>query len=209
MEGEFPANSRRSRAKPTEEKKVEKVIEGSVVRRKKPFGRRFGELFVVGDSHSVGQYLILEVIVPAIRDLVVDTVTQGVERSIFGDSTRAPSRRGPSQRPSHGPGGYVSYNKSSIRPERRPMSRQARAAHDFDEIILPTRREAEEVLDRLSDLVEKYDSVAVSELYALVGETPNFADENWGWFKEDFARSTVTRVRDGYLLDLPKPVALN
>lgn len=209
MEGEFPPNSRRPRAKPTEEKKVEKVIEGSVVRRKKPLGRRFGELFVVGDSHSVGQYLVLEVIIPAIRDLVVDTVTQGVERSIFGESTRAPSRRGPGQRPSHGPGGYVSYNKTTARPSRQPMSRQARSSHDFDEIILPTRREAEEVLDRLSDMIEKYDSAAVSDLYELVGETPNFADENWGWFRDDFSRSGVSRVRDGYLLDLPKPTALN
>jgi hypothetical protein len=207
MDGAFPPNSRRAREAPPEEKKVEKVIEGAVVRRKKPLGKKFGELFVVGDSKSVTQYLILEVVVPAIRDLIVDTVTQGVERSIFGDQ-RAPSRRSAPTSRYGGPPGYTSYNKPASRQEPRRLSRSARETHNFDEIILPTRREADDVLDRLSDMIEKYDSTTVSDLYMLVGETPNFADENWGWYKEDFARSGVTKVRDGYLLDLPRPVAL-
>jgi uncharacterized protein YerC len=87
------------------------------------------------------------------------------------------------------------------------MSRQARATHNFDEVILPTRREAEEVLDFLHDLLTRYETVSVSDLYELVGETGNFTDEKWGW--TDLAGASVSRVRDGYLLNLPRPVPID
>lgn len=87
------------------------------------------------------------------------------------------------------------------------MSRAARATHNFDEIILPTRREAEEVLNFLFDLLTRYDTVSISDLYELVGETGQFTDEKWGW--NDLTGASVTRVRDGYLLNLPRPVTID
>jgi len=208
MEREFPANSRRSREDPPAEKKINKVVEGQVIRRKKPLGRKFGELFVTGDSRSVSQYVFLEVLLPAARDAVVDAVSQGIERMIFGE-VRSSARRNAASRGT-GSGGYVSYNRyaTPAREDRRPpMSRQARATHNFDEVILPTRREADEVLERLTDIIGNYETATVSDLYELIGETSNFADEKWGW--NDLRGASVVRVRDGYLLDLPKPVALD
>ena len=210
---EFPGNRRSSGVpEPAPAKKVTRITEGEVVRRKQPLGKRFTQLFVAGDSHTVTQYVIFDVILPAAKDMIADAVSQGVERMIFGEA-RTASRRAASPGSS-----YVSYNRYSSSPTRvggtprdtNPagrMSRQARATHNFDEVILPTRREAEEVLDFLHDLLTRYETVSVSDLYELVGETGNFTDEKWGW--TDLAGASVSRVRDGYLLNLPRPVPID
>ena len=86
------------------------------------------------------------------------------------------------------------------------MSHRGRAAHDFDEIILDTRREAEEVLSRLYDILSKYEVVTVSDLYDLTGIDSNYTDQDWGW--TELRGSQIVNVRNGYLLDLPKPEPL-
>jgi hypothetical protein len=209
---DFPPNSNKARERPTdathekpEEKKLEAVVTGEVVRRKKPLGRRFKETFLGGDAKGVLGFVMLDVMIPAAKDMMADAVSQGIERMLFGEA------RSTSRRPRSGGGnGYVSYNRYSSntprdgrREEPRSVSRGARARHDFDEIILATRVEAEEVIDRLSDLVQRYESATVADLYDLVGVSGSYTDDKWGW--TDIRGATVQRIRNGYLLDLPKP----
>jgi hypothetical protein len=87
------------------------------------------------------------------------------------------------------------------------MSQRGRAKHDFDEIVLDQRSEAEEVIDRLYDVVNKYEQATVADLYDLVGLSSNHTDHKWGW--TDLRGSGVSRIRDGYLLDLPDPEPLD
>jgi len=210
---DYPGNSRKQQAPATdvpEAKKVERITSGEVVRRKKPLHKRFAETFVGGDAKTAWAYVAFDVLIPAFKDMVADSFTQGVERMLFGDS-RSTSRRTGS-RPGYS-GGYVSYNRPSNTPrdgrreDPRGVSRRSRATHNFDEIILASRPEAEEVIDRLFDLVSRYEMATVSDLYELVGEQGKYTDEKWGW--TDIRGAGVTRVRNGYLLDLPKPEPLD
>lgn len=218
MPNEFPSNRHKDRevlnkpkAAPEEKKKIDPIVQSEVVRRKKPLGKRFVETFVGGDSKGVWEYVAFDVLIPAAKDTIADAVSQGVERMIFGDARSTSRRHG--RRPSEGP--YISYNRYSSsrhkdpRDERpRPqMSRRARASHDFDEIILATRVEADEVLERMYDLVSKYESATVADLYDLVGVSGNYTDDKWGWV--DLRGAGITRVRNGYLLDLPQPEPLD
>ena len=208
---EYPGNGREEKIQKeaSPERKVEKVISGEVQRRKKPLGKRITETFIQGEGRTVWSFVAYEVLVPAAKDMVADAFSQGVEKMLFGEA-RSTSRRG--HRPS-GSGGYMPYHRygSSSGPTRRDeprnVSRRARANHDFDEIILDTRAEAEEVVDRLFDLISRYESATVADLYELVGVTSNYPDDKWGWL--DIRGATVTRVRNGYLLDLPRPEPLN
>lgn len=217
---DFPSNSHKSRTPspvdekrvaPEPEKRVEKIVEGTVIQRKKPLGRRFMETFFSGDAHGVVSYIIVDVLLPAAKDTVADAVSQGFERLLFGE-VRSTSRR-TGARPS-GSSGFVSYNRySSSSPARREeprgreISPRARATHDFDEIILATRSEAEEVVGRLFDVVARYEAATVADLYELLGLTAKFTDDKWGW--TDLRGAGVTRVRNGYLLDLPRPEPLD
>lgn len=115
---------------------------------------------------------------------------------------------------------YVAYNKFGPGPmvsaarvpeshdrHRVEMSRRARSAHDFREIILETRAEAEEVIERLFDCVQKYQTATVADLYDMLGIEPAFTDDKWGWYA--LPGANARRVRDGYLLDLPAPEPLD
>jgi len=200
---DLPSNSRNLRDEPVgpkvERQKIEPIVKGGVVRKRRSPGKRFREMFVGGDARSVGQYVVLDVLLPALKDMVADAGSQGLERLIFGE-TRVRGRR-------PGQSGYVNYSRfsASRTPEREPrreMTRRGRSTHDFDEIVLDSRGEAEEVIDRLFDLVSQYDQVTVADLYDLVGITGNYTDERWGW--TDIRGAQVVHTRSGYLLDLPR-----
>jgi hypothetical protein len=209
----YPANSKASKPDP---KNIEQVTTGKVMRKKKGLGKRFHEVFIGGDANNVWNYIAFDILIPAAKDTVSDAISQGIDRMLFGESNRYAQRR----RGSRGGGnsGYVSYNRyapTTTRPmhrydqrdDRRQLSTRSRATHDFDDIILETRVEAEEVLERMFDLINRYEVVTVSDFYDLVGITGNFTDEKYGW--TDIRGAGVTRVKQGYLLDLPRPESLD
>ena len=91
------------------------------------------------------------------------------------------------------------YRKPGDIYERREPSLRNRSRHNFDDIILDSRGEAEEVLSHLVDLVDDYGMASVADLYDLVGITSNFTDNKYGW--TNLSSASVSRVRDGYLID--------
>ena len=212
-ETEFPSNSRKQKTAKDEKKdepKVEKVVVGNVTRRKKPLGKRMAETFVGGDTKGVWSYILHDVMIPAAKDMLADAGSQGLERMLFGEARSAGRRRGRGSAPY----GHVNYQRMGSHPagragrsDERTYSRRARASHDFDEILLDTRVEAEEVIDRLFDLVSRYEQATVEDLYDMVGIDPNYTDKKWGWV--DLRGAGVTRTRAGYLLDLPRPEPLD
>lgn len=226
---EYPGNSHNSKdltssndpisedTSTTNEKKINSVVSGEVIRRKKPIGRRLVETFVGGDARGVWGYVLFDVLIPAAKDTIADAFSQGVERLLFGDARSASRRTG--YRPG-GTNGYVNYSRYSQSTnyvpggvnshrdrDERLISRRARSTHDFDEIVLATRNEATTVIDRMFDLLNKYEQVSVADLYDLVNVSGDYTDNKWGW--TDLRGAAVVRVRNGYLLDLPKPEPLD
>lgn len=205
---DYPPNSDASkRRQPPEEKDIKRVVSGDVNRRGKPLRRKFVETFIGGDPKTAAQYAVIDVMLPAARDLLVEGVSQGMERLIFGQARS----RGVTP-PQSGPTGFVSYNNryhqmgTRQTAPQRTMSRQARARHDFDEIVLGVRAEAEAVVDNMFEIVSQYGVASVADLYALVGVESNHVDTTWGW--TSLTGAGVTRVHGGFLVDLPAPEPL-
>lgn len=198
---EFPPNSKKAAA--AEEKKIEQVTTTEAIRRKKPLGKRFTETFFGNDLKSVVNYVVSEVLVPAAKDMAVEAGSQGLERFIFGDTS--PRRRNTRNAPQ----GHIAYNRMSgpSRPTDRPTRGRRSGRVEFDEIILQSRSEGQEVLSQMYDILSRYESVTVSDLYELVGLRASHTDLKWGW--TDLHGASVDRLRDGsFLLDLPTPEAL-
>ncbi len=205
---EFPTNSQR-RATPrkeepeTERKKVDKIVAGPVVRRKTPVGKKLKEALLGGADRSLGEFILQDVIVPNIRDMIFEANQRGMERLLYPGEEGRPYRRA-----RHGdPRGRTNYNGISHgrgRPdEARQLSRRARATHDFGEIVYATRPEAEAVLEGLFALLDEYEVATVADLLEMSDTSSQFTDRNWGW--TDLRGSDIRRVRDGWLLDLPRP----
>lgn len=206
----FPPNSRKAETRAVSKEDVQRVTSGRAVRRKQPLGRKFAHVFFGGDARSAVEYMIGNVLIPAAKEAIVEAASSGFEKLVYGESR--PRRGMRSGGPSSGPLGYVSYNQrgpAGARPaETAPpmgrLPRRSRARHNFDDIVIDSRQEAEEVLERLYDLVSKYDSASVADLYELTGLKNDHADYKWGW--RSLQGAAVARVRGGgYLLDLPEP----
>jgi hypothetical protein len=177
--------------------KIEKVIDGNVIERKKGFGSKLRERFQVEDASSITSYVFWEVIVPKLTDLAFDAITEGASRTFYGD------RRGPSSSSSNR-ARPTSYHKVYQQaPEPRTISQRARSTHDFSqEIAFPNLGSAEKVLDTLMEYIEKYGFVTVSDFYDACGISNNeFTDEKHGW--DDLRSVRTRRTREGYILELP------
>lgn len=214
MESEFPSNSIHKKDLPDakeapEEKQIKKVIEGEVIRRKKPWSKRVKENFVRDDTQSVGAYVMFDVLIPAAKDMVADAMTIGVERMLFGDvrGSRSRARSGGSSynrmyaNPIRDPRDLVRDPRESSRG-REPM-RRPRSMNHFDEVILETRTEAVDILDQMYETLSRYDIVTVADFYGMLGVTAQYTDRAWGW--THLTNASIRRIREGYLIDLPRP----
>lgn len=201
---QFPSNSKRPARARDEPRKVERVVTGDVVRRKTPLGRRVSQNLFGGDVQNVGDHVVGDILIPAARNMMADAVIGFVERMLFPNSS--PGRLGGNR---SGPIPYHRYSAPTGRREdpRREISRRGRATHSFDEIILERRVEADEVLDRMYHTLNQFQEVCVADLYEMVGISSNYIDRNWGW--TDLQGAYVSHVRNGYLLNLPKPEPLD
>ena len=177
---EYKSNSHKSRQNQNDdipEKRVEKVVSGSVKSKKKNSLQKITNVFVPEDVDDVKSYIFEDVVVPAVKDIILDAV-----RAFLGVS--GSSRGGRSSTSSK-----VSYRKY------------------YDDIILESRGEAEDVLERMDELIATYQLVSVADFYDLVGVSGNYTDNKYGW--TDIRNASVIRVRDGYMIKLPKALPLN
>lgn len=217
MNEQFPGNSksvRQPKSTPEMEKKIESVLSNVAAKKKKSLFKRFTDVIIGGDSKSVVHYVMAEVVVPQLKDLLAEATSGGIEKMIYGDNARGPRARY-GGRPA-GPTNYTKYSVRGTNPigaaTRDPRDRPPNPAtlprqFDYDEILLQTRVEAETVLERMYDLVQNYDSASIHDLKTLVGWSPSYTDQKWGWM--DLQGSLIRRVRDGYMLEFPRPVALD
>lgn len=215
MSDPFPPNSHRSKAGPPEmePKKIERITSGEVARGKRGLGRRFKETFFGGDLKTAAALAASAVVIPAIQDMVGEFFHTMVDNTIHGTERKTAYRR----QSSSVPGGYgnvqpqINYSGMSTKPAAkveqggRTLSRSARSRHDFADIVIQDRREAEEVHERLYDLLSRYGSVAVADLYELTGIVSSHTDHKWGWTDLRGSRVLPLRGNQGYLLDLPEP----
>ena len=177
------------------EKKIQQITTGKVRVKKKSEMSKFKDVFISEDVSNVKSYIFMDVLVPAVKKAISDIVRDGIDMILYGDTKR-------SNRSSNA--SYVSYRDYSNRDRRddcRNGSRN-RSGYSYDDVILETRGEAEDVLTRMDELIETYGVVSVADMYDLVGKTCNYTDNKYGW--KNIRTAEPIRVRDGYMLKLPK-----
>lgn len=177
------------------EKKVEKVVKGPVKTKKKSEMSKFKDLVISEDASNVKTYILMDVLVPAFKKAVSDIIVNGIDMILYGETAHSKKRTNAS-----GVSYRDYYDRRDDRRYDRPRARSV--GYSFDDIVLDTRGEAEEVLDSLCDLIDAYQIASVADLYDLVGLTPEYTDNKYGW--TNLRNADVIRTRDGYMLKLPK-----
>jgi hypothetical protein len=199
-EYDLPIRSKKPISETTPEKKVEKIISGTAVKQKKGLWAKFKETFVGKDAGNVKNYIIWDVLVPAAKATLDDIVSSGVKMILFGEVRPNNVRRERGR-------SYVSYDKAWNSRDRTTSTRESSSTNRARHIILGSRSEAEDVLSFMSDLIVSYGQATVGDLLSLVGMTTAFTDESYGW--DDLSRASVSRVPNGYLIQVPRPILLD
>lgn len=181
-------------------KKIEKVVSGTAKTKKKSEMSKFKDIFLSEDVSNVKSYVLMDVLIPAMKKTLLDIVTTGADMILYGDE-RGSRQRAPSER--------VSYRRCYDQRDDRSIDRvRTRTGYSYDDIILTNRGEAEEVLSRMDELIDQYGVVSVGDLYDLVGITGTYTDQKYGW--TNIRTAKPQRLRDGgYMLMLPKALPID
>lgn len=200
---DYKPNSNRFKAeqknKAKAPEKVEKVVTGKVVTKKKSAFSKFTDEIISEDAKNVKSYVFGEVLIPAIKKAISDIVTDGIDMILYGESRKG-SRRSPADRVS-----YTSYSSrgSGSRDNRAVLSNR----YSYDDIVLDNRADAQDVLERMDEIVETYGVVTVADLKDLVGISGVYTDNKYGWTSTQ--AMDIVRTRDGYMIKTPRAIPID
>ena len=188
-------NSHKYKEERREEKpKAEKVVNGKVTLKKKPWYSKF----INEDAGSIGGFVTEDLLIPRIKQAIVDIITGSAER-LFGIGPTRTRSASPYRTTKD-----VDYSGRYRREEKR--KEQTKTRPDLKDIVLADREDAEMVRDQLEDIIDKYGTASVADLWDLLGvEEFDFTDNYYGWYRGDIKHFGVHYVGEGYRLTLPKP----
>lgn len=186
---------------------VKKIVKSQPKKYKKGLVERLVVGLVGPDGiRAIGRQLNQEIVVPAIKNIVVDSITSGIQMAIFGED------RGGRQTSSRRPAGYssgsqyrqqVNYARSyQTASERTSEPRRSRGRGVPDDYIIATRDEAIDVLAQLRDSIDRYGQVALADYLDMIGADTTYTDETQGWV--DLSRARVQAVRGGFMIVFPQ-----
>ena len=181
------------------EKKVEKVVSGNVTIKKKSTLAKIRDMFIAEDADKVGGYILMDVLVPSIKKAIVDIIKSSADM-IFGTKGSSQSS---GTKYTYGGTPYVQYSSSNKKPEPVNVSR---SQYEVGDIIFENRSDAEEVLDKLGELISVYGQASVADLCEMVNAPYEFVANKYGW--KNIHDAVPIRVPNGYSLRLPRSMPL-
>lgn len=166
-------------------------------------------------ERGIGNYISQEIVVPAIKDIVVSSITSGVNMAVYGE-----------ERPSGAPyKGVNTVNHRTTTPSRtqprtnyggyyqgsQPTSRVTTGVgrqQQVEEYILGSRQEAEGVLNEMWVVVNSYGSASIADYYEMIGVPTAYTHNSYGWDAGDMAHTQLRKVSGGYIISFPRPRVL-
>ncbi len=188
------------------EKKVKKIVTTPVKTHKKSELQKFASVFMAEDLSKAKDYVLHQVVIPTAKQLLSDVIMDTVHIVLWGnaDDRRRGGRGTGAERISYRD--YTSYS-SDRRGDRRDIPTE-RPWNDFDDVSIPNRTDAENVLDTLRDIVDRYGRASVADFDELVGIKGPYTHNDYGW--TDLSDAKIVRTYGGdYMIKLPRVVPIN
>ncbi len=197
----YKEQQKQQTAEITTQKRAEKIVKGNVkVKQKGTLSKMAGEI-ISEDAKNVKTYVLRDVLIPALKKAISDIVTDGIDIILYGETGRHGSRKvGYADKVS-----YRSYYDRDTRISRRDPIEVRN--YSYNDIRFESRADAEDVLERMDEMVESYGLVRVADLYDLAGITGEYTDNNYGW--TSLRTAEIIRVRDGFSIKLPKAMPID
>lgn len=198
----LPSNSDKLKngKEPVKEKHLQKVVKNEVTIKKKSLFSKFKKDVVSKDAGTVGEYVLKDVILPTIKDLIYNSIRGSLEMVLWG--TTKPSKKNvPYNSISSG---TYHYNGITNGVSKKEQSNHKRSIDYFDvnNIMFDTRADATNILDNLRMILEEYPSVSINDFYDLMGLSAPHTANDYGW--TDLRDAEVQMFRGKYYIALPE-----
>lgn len=182
----------------------------------KSFGQRFKETFIAEDIHDVGDFILWDVIVPAIGRTINDAIC-GASNRIFlgGYSTPQNLERNRGVTTVAPRTGYSSLARTGAnsyrQTETRPIPSRSGNGFHLSEWQPISRPVAEQILSEALDFLDEYQRISVDDYYQIAEKYITFdfkveyTAQHWGW--RNLHSAEIMNVPGGSIIRLPKPIA--
>lgn len=199
---ELKSNSDKSKTAAKQQTTENKKVISGKAKLRKSRGGKLKDLFVAEDLGSVGTYLIKDVLVPALKKAFYDIIVNGLSISLYGDTRASDRDRRPGSTVS-----YVSYYDRDRRNDYTPSYR-SRSGYSYSDVVVESRTDAIDILDRMNEAIQAYGIVTVLDLYDFAGLPTYPTDNKYGWSNVRDAQIVLTRD-GGWQIKLPRPLPIN
>lgn len=180
-----------------DKKPVEKVVKTPAKVKKKTVFNKFTDLFVSDTAFTAKNYIVDEVIIPAVKSTIEGIVTNGISILLYGEAGHTRRRSSSSNK--------VSYSGFYDKPRERSEP-AARSSFNYDELTYDTRGEAEDVLFGMRERIDEYGMVSIADLYDLSGVSCPYTFHRYGW--TNLRTAEIARCRDGWEIRLPRALPI-
>lgn len=209
----------------TEQAKPKATVPAKAVEARPSVGKRLKDaVFDKEHLENVGDKIVTDLVVPGIQDLttnlfqtITDVFMETVKTIIYGDDrpVRVDKRNGRTDYSaiSSKKKSYGSLTRSGgVESSGGRLSR----GQGFTNYAVPSRIDIDLIQRKLYEIADDFDGfVSIASYYDILIEDfgadidANYMDEKWGWYESDLDKAKPRRVREGWLLDLPRPKALD
>lgn len=171
--------------------------------------KRIREVFIAEDLGTVKGKVFEGVVVPSIKDFIVNIVTNTVTMIFYGErfvntkSITSSFLGGNNKRLS-----YSSYWASSLNGDSMTKKLAPEMITSYTEPVFDSIDEAKACLSDLVEMLDNYPQVTVSDLYSNEHVDSNvYKNESvynhWGW--KNLGNAFPRAVPNGWILGLPRP----
>lgn len=140
-----------------------------------------------------------EVIVPAVKQTMFDSIQRGFYQMIFG-ADKTP------------PGGYGYGRRENYTAYSQPATRSATVVetvvprNQVKRYYLKDHYAAEELLLRMREYAGQYDVILVADYMEMLGQPSTFTHNSFGWTRTQLENVRIIPDAGAYFLELPTPV---
>jgi len=208
-----------------EEKKtiVPVISQNNITIKKKPFTQKFKEAFISQDFKTAAQGVNNNVIIPAIKRVIADAISNTINSILFGTSAPTGFKINPSTWSWNG----ITYNGSNINYsgisktttfQQQTTQVPNTGAYKWDEIIIcpdaskgetmaDAERHADDIMNQLRAMLERFGQVSINDFFDTCSLPMNNTLGNYGWNNlRDMDKVMIPNT--GFWIKLPSPVLL-
>lgn len=156
--------------------------------------------FVQEEPAYVGQYLLKELVLPAVKNLIFDLGSNAMQLFLFGEVNSGGTNANRTR--------YSTASSCRRVPvDNTPVPAKTCRRCSDTTFVYATRTEAQRKLYDLQDLLEDRGVISVSNYLEMLNQDIGPNDNRYGWYNLD--RAFVEQTHEGHVLNLPKPQRLD